>query len=40
MVFVNFHNMKQKKMSNVAFKLKQTFFFSLLFQLVNKSKQY
>ena len=35
MVFVKFHNMKQKKNSNVAFKLKQTQKFSLY-----KSKQY
>ena len=48
MVFVKFHNMKQKKNSNVAFKLKQTLFFLLIFQLFstsqnninNMSKQY
>ena len=36
MVFVKFHNMKQEKKSNVAFKLKQTH----KFPLYNKSKQY
>ena len=34
MVFVKFHNMNKKKISNVAFKLKQTQKFSLY----NKSK--
>ena len=38
MVFIKFHDMKQekKKISNVAFRLKQTHKFSLY----NKSKQY
>ena len=29
MVFIKFHNVKQKKISNVAFKFKQTLFFSI-----------
>ena len=39
MVFVKFHNMKQKKkISNVAFKLKQTLFFKLIFQRFSTSQ--
>ena len=39
MVFVNCHNMKQKKNSNVTFKLKQTLFFFLtnFSTILNKS---
>ena len=37
MVFVKFHNMKQKN-CNVAFKLKQTFFL-LIFQLFSTSQK-
>ena len=39
MDFVKFHNMKQKKKcSNVASKLKQTLFFSLIFRLFSTSQ--
>ena len=42
MVYVKFHNMKRKKNSKVAFKLKQTLFFFLtnFSTILNKSKQY
>ena len=40
MVFVKFHDMKQKKNSNVAFELKQTLFFTNFSTILNKSKQY